>query len=88
MEQVKGMLTLRDDCLTFEPDNEQVYRDPKSIHDHFRLVIDYLDVVESNQLKMPNDIAASDENRLNRELYQFNILYQIVVSCVNGLTVI
>jgi hypothetical protein len=82
------MLTLRDDCLTFEPDNEQVYRDPKSIHDHFRLVIDYLDVVESNQLKMPNDIAASDENRLNRELYQFNILYQIVVSCVNGLTVI
>ena len=50
--------------------------------------MDYLDIVEANQLKMPNDLAANDDNRLNRENYQFNILSNIVVSCVNGLPVV
>ena len=66
---VKGILTLKEDCLTFEPDPMNEYKDLKTTHNEFKLVIDYLDIVESNQLKMPNDLAASDESRLNRELY-------------------
>lgn len=88
LENVKGILTLQEDCILFKPDSNNVYKDSNSTEAHFRLRIDYLDIVESGVLKIPNDIAADDEDKLIRKNYKWNILYNFGVSCVNGLSVI
>ena len=40
-------------------------------------------------MKIPDEMCADEEDlgEINKQMYQYNILYQIVVSCVNGLTV-
>jgi len=58
------------------------------VDSHFRLRIDYLDIVESSTLKMPNDIAADDDDKMIRNNYKWNIIYNFGVSCINGLSVI
>ena len=74
--------------MTFSPKKNQKYKDEKSTDDNFFMVIDYHDICEHNKMKIPDELAANEEvGKLNRDMYQFNILYQIVVSCVNGLTV-
>jgi len=70
------------------PDSNNKYKDPNSTDNHFKLRIDYLDIVESCSLKIPNDIAADDEDKLVRNNYKWNILYNFGLSCVNGLSVI
>ena len=88
LENVKGVLTLQEDVIIFTPASNNIYKDPNSTDNHFKLRIDYLDIVESCILKIPNDIAADDDDKLVRQNYQWNILYNFGVSCVNGLSVI
>ena len=88
LENVKGVLTLQEDVIIFTPAPNHTYKDPNSTDSHFKLRIDYLDIVESCILKIPNDIAADDDDKLVRQNYQWNILYNFGVSCVNGLSVI
>jgi hypothetical protein len=40
-------------------------------------------------MKIPDEMCADAEDlgNINKQMYQYNILYQVVVSCVNGLTV-
>jgi len=40
------------------------------------MVIDYHDICEHNKMKIPDELAANEEvGKLNRDMYQFNILY-------------
>jgi hypothetical protein len=89
LELVKGLLTFKENCMTFEPKKGQKYKDGKSTDDNFFMVIDYQDISEHQKMKIPDEMCAEEDElgSLNRQMYQYNILYQIVVSCVNGLTV-
>jgi len=75
--------------MTFEPKKGQKYKDGKSTDDNFFMVIDYQDICEHSKMKIPDEMVADEEDlgALNKQMYQFNILYQVVVSCENGLTV-
>ena len=51
LELVKGLLTFKENCITFEPKKGQKYKDEKSTDDNFFMIIDYQDVCEHQKMK-------------------------------------
>jgi hypothetical protein len=50
--------------------------------------IDYLDIVSANKLLIPNQESCDHPERFIRENYKFNIIIQIELSAVNGVSAI
>ena len=50
--------------------------------------MDYLDLSEANELKFVNETAITHTNAFIRDTYKFNFYLQIVLSTVNGLSII
>lgn len=48
--------------------------------------IDLLDVIEVNKMKMANDRAVVSENNFIRKAYQYDLFLQVVLTTVNGVT--
>lgn len=50
------------------------------------LMIDYLDIVAATKLQIPNHDSIDHEDRFVRLNYRFDIMIQIELSAVNGLS--
>lgn len=50
--------------------------------------IDYLDIVSANKLHIPNQESCDHPEKFIRDNYKFNLIIQIEMSAVNGISAI
>ena len=70
-EEVAGRLVLTDECLEFQADRSQQWRQP---HDMCDMTIDYLDVVSVCRLQIPNEEAIFNDDEFFTKNYKFSYM--------------
>ena len=54
--------------------------------EHYNATIDYLDVIETEMIKLINEQVLYIENDYIKEAYQYEYIIQVNLSTVNGVT--
>ena len=83
---VKGLITITDYLIMFDPLDcpENEVNEINSALSKFHVCIDVHDVVECQELTLPNKMAADFEELALQEAYKFDYYLNFIVSTVNG----
>lgn len=57
-------------------------------HPDALFIIDYLDVLQASKMLMPNAESLEHQDKFIRENYKYNVIVQLELSCVNGLSAV
>lgn len=99
-EKIFGTLYIKQDCLVFEPDADSDQNDTLSFKltsrseksnyaiEDFTCTMDYLDMVEVQQLQLINEKAIVSQNDFIRDAYKFDTFLQVGLSTINGITLL